>query len=588
MKEMANVIAFIFSLIALIISGCGPHRENGMLTKIESMQEEDPVSALDSLYAIDCNMLSEADRHYYDFLLVKLSDKSYIRHESDSLIMEVLEYESTHQANGRYPEALYYAGRVYSDMGDYPRALSYYQRALDAMEEESELSDLRARVSSQCGLLLTNMNLHSEAIPLVATSLEISRKTNDTLNLINDMQLLAGIYMQMGDYERSQELFRDADKLAGDKYNYHAAKSMMYLALIKHSMHQTDSALFYVRDIVGNVHPLVRGNARAISANIYLEAGMKDSAYMYARELIADEDSLSKEMGYNILFDPKLDDFLPPDSLRTFINDYHRLLNARFNKNNVALAITQQSIYNYDKHQKAKEKAETENSKLRTAIMWLVLTSLVMASVILLVINRNKSRIIRLQQTLSNVKALKLELEKRVASNPGNLHDSPEASGDDMINTRKDVCIGSLNSPKRKELRESLREELMEIYENNQGHIEIAPDILGSDAYRKFKEMADNGDMVNDSSPLWNELERVVLHTSPHFKDNLLLLTSGRVTVAETHTSLLIKCGFRPVDMKIILGKSNGAVISRRDTLGIKVFGKKMETKVINGIVRLL
>ena len=64
-------MALIFSLIALLISGCGPRRENGMLEKIESMQEKEPASAMDSLYAIDCNMLSEADRHYYDFLRVK-------------------------------------------------------------------------------------------------------------------------------------------------------------------------------------------------------------------------------------------------------------------------------------------------------------------------------------------------------------------------------------------------------------------------------------------------------------------------------------------------------------------------------------
>ena len=588
MKKMVNFMALIFSLIALLISGCGPRHENGMLEKIESMQEKEPASAMDSLYAIDCNMLSEADRHYYDFLRVKLSDKSYIRHESDSLIMEVLEYESTHRANGRYPEALYYAGRVYSDMGDFPRALSYYQQALDAMEEDTGLSDLRARISSQYALLLTNMNLHSEAIPLVATSLEISRKTNDTLNLINDMQLLAGIYMQMGDYERSQQLFRDADKLAGDNYSYHEAKSKLYIALIKHYLHQVDSALFYVRDIVGKVHPMVRGNALSIAANIYLDAGMRDSAFMYARELIAEEDTLSKEMGYNILLGPELDDFLPQDSLKIFISNYHSLLNARFNENSVALALTQQSIYNYDKHQKEKEKAEGENRRLRTAVMWLVMISLVLASVILLVRNRNKSRIIRLQQALSNIKALKLELERRDTANTENLRNASGTPDDDKIKPQMDISSGVPESPKRKELRERLREELMEIYEKNQGHIEIATDILGSDIYRRFKETADNGDMVVDSSPLWNELEREVLQTSPHFKNNLLLLTSGKLTVAETHTALLIKCGFRPVDMRIILGKSNGAVISRRNSIGIKVLGHKMETKIINGIVRLL
>ena len=111
--------------------------------------------------------------------------------------MEVVRYETNHRNNGRYPEALYYAGRVNSDLGDYPRALSFYQSALDAITEKDDKDELTATVSSQYGWLLTQMNLYEEAMPYVKTSLNISKEKKDTVNIINDLQLLGCIYLKI-------------------------------------------------------------------------------------------------------------------------------------------------------------------------------------------------------------------------------------------------------------------------------------------------------------------------------------------------------------------------------------------------------
>ena len=61
----------------------------------------------------------------------------------------------------------------------------------------------------------------------------------------------------------------------------------------------------------------------------------------------------------------------------------------------------------------------------------------------------------------------------------------------------------------------------------------------------------------------------------PKFKENLLLLTLGKMTTAELRTALLIKIGIKPSEMIILLGKSNGAIISRRESLCLKVLDKK-------------
>lgn len=87
---------------------------------------------------------------------------------------------------------------------------------------------------------------------------------------------------------------------------------------------------------------------------------------------------------------------------------------------------------------------------------------------------------------------------------------------------------------------------------------------------------------------LWDKLEETVVAASPRFISSLKLLTCDKLTTRERHTALLVKCGFRPVDLTILLALTNGAIISRRQKLADKVFEQKVNVKVIDGIVRLL
>ena len=74
----------------------------------------------------------------------------------------------------------------------------------------------------------------------------------------------------------------------------------------------------------------------------------------------------------------------------------------------------------------------------------------------------------------------------------------------------------------------------------------------------------------------------------PDFKANLRLLTQSRLTSLDLHTALLIKCHFTPTQMSVLLGRSKGTIVSRRETLSLKIFDEKIGTKVIDGIIRLL
>ena len=68
---------------------------------------------------------------YYDLLDLKVNDKMYVRHTSDSLIKRITAFYETYGDRDKLLESYYYMGRVYRDLNDAPEALKYFQKALD-------------------------------------------------------------------------------------------------------------------------------------------------------------------------------------------------------------------------------------------------------------------------------------------------------------------------------------------------------------------------------------------------------------------------------------------------------------------------
>ena len=155
----------VFLLLPLVVSpGCsGSYRDD---PRLRSMGDSlsDPrlpssvaLALLDSLHRIPDSELSEGERHYRDFLTIKASDKGYVKHTSDSLYLTVKDYFSSHHSREMLPEVLYYGGRVYSDMGNYPIAMQYFQEALDCPSDNPESLSLRGFAASQAGRLLSKL-----------------------------------------------------------------------------------------------------------------------------------------------------------------------------------------------------------------------------------------------------------------------------------------------------------------------------------------------------------------------------------------------------------------------------------------------
>lgn len=504
------MIRILFGILAicLLMVGCSEIEHDTRLKEIAEIVSDSPQEALFRLDSIACETLSESDRHYYDFLTIKAKDKAYIDHASDSLILDVICYYDNKSSDPLYAEALYYGGRVYSDLGDVPTALRYFHKALDNIPEDSRSLNLKARILSQTGRLLQSISFYDEAIPYIEKSNDILESVNDTINLVHNLQLLGGTYLRARKYHLAEYNFIRALELSRNLPESFKAKSRLYLADIKYEEGQLDSALNLIRDTPDIVNPIARNRALASMSDIYLAKGILDSAYLYAHKLIKSPDSHNKVIGYQNLLLPELQKFIPLDTIYQYIDEYRGLLENYYDSNQSQLTVNQHNFYNYQLHEREKLSAQKEKE---TFLKWLYIISIVavilVITVLALNINRKKQQL-RLHEALDNISKLKSSL---------NNHTLAESSENSPKDIAKETTTESL--------RNRLRDELLGMYNNNNERVEISSAILQSEAYKELQSYVTTGKIIPLDSQLWGLLESAVIESSPKFKYNLQLLT---------------------------------------------------------------
>ena len=133
---MKNILPLFIVVYLLAVCSC-QHRQSYppqflVADSLASVQPDSAIALLESLKA-ESLQWDKATQMYYSLLTIKAQDKAYISQTSDSLMLSVLHYYEHGGDKRLLPEAYYYMGSTYRDLGDAPRALEYYQKALEVI-----------------------------------------------------------------------------------------------------------------------------------------------------------------------------------------------------------------------------------------------------------------------------------------------------------------------------------------------------------------------------------------------------------------------------------------------------------------------
>jgi len=347
------------------------------------------------------------------------------------------------------------------------------------------------------------------------------------------------------------------------------------------------------------------GSALGYAAKIYLAAGIKDTAFIYARRLAENRKSNNRMSGLWMMVEGDLIAYSPSDSVSGYIAELHKEFEKKLNGNMRDEALLQNTLYNYELHQREREKAEQSKDRMRILIY--VISLIVLLLIILIVWSRyrNKSNLLKLHKALDDLSALQASIATdtgadivgvKTAANEKDV-DIPEGNernGTPENEPKDDVTMSVVVSDIKKErdekeiLVERLRTRLLELRQSVSEKIEVDKEILESVPYAELIFHLRNNDSIPAGDPFWERLEEVVLSVSPDFKKNLILLSGGKIKKLDSNIACLIKCGISPTDITLIVGKTKGTVSYHREVLGIKAFGEKLPVNVVDDIIRAL
>ncbi len=557
--------------------------ESPALNRIASTVSDSPDSALRELEKIDIYDLSEADRHYLELLTVKARDKAYILHTSDSLIKSCLEYYDSNKGNPHYTEALYYGGRVYSDLGDYPTALKYYQAALDETQGDEHSMELRSHILSQTGRLLNSLRMHSQSIPYIRQSLSVDSLLKDIFNLAYDHLMLGDAMQKLGNNDEAEDAYRKAHEWASRISANDAADIQVYLASVKLDKGKVDSALTIIRQIADEVIPDFRNVYLAIASETYHRAGIYDTAYIYASELASSDIPDNKRIGYRMLLTPELKRYIPNDSMGRLLDEYKSTVDSYIDAHEGQQTAIQNSMYNYTLHERGREKAERERNGMSRL---LVLVSAIFAGGLICFLVRmylQKQKMMRMQMVLCWLMELKTTHQLDC--------DCPTAEHD---------CENVESQPRKKDILllpppdnvGSMRRRLLDELKSVNKCLKDTP--VSPQAYFKsgvsdrIQEILKNGRIINYCDSVWDDMERVVLEESGNFKANLMMLSDGKTDQTDYRIALLLRCGLGVSNIAALMGKAKSTVSKRCRQLGKKLFCEELDTKSLVCLLRLL
>lgn len=456
---------YLFAFLVLLLASCS---RDPLLDKMKSIQDigdSNPKQALLMLDSLDIQvrLKSEYIKCKYDLLKIRLNDKAYIKHSSDIVIKNLVKYFEEEGTLLEKQEVDYYAGSVYRDLLDTPRALEFFFKSLEYADKNS---------------------------------------ASDSVMICNTYSNLCDLYFRIQDYNNSEAMARKewdySDKLKLDPVlSYmHVAAALLNQKKKKEAAEMYDSAYYYILSsqkiedyktdlyyLIGNfasVKDIKKATACDSILRKFKRSDMTSSYCLsYADYYILSNKPDSAIKYCNIIMQSKEDStgFAKYDASRKLFEIYRRLGNKDStvhyagihinisNKMDLGkrqqLATTVSNAYQYHLDKVKEEKLNAENllyQHILLIVCIVIVVLLIMAIAVYVHIKRKQIRRVlslsheiefltdKEQQLKDEIACKEQELFAQIEQNKSiiqQLHQSDfEDSAEDIFNTIKQCAVG--------------------------------------------------------------------------------------------------------------------------------------------------
>ena len=542
----------------------GGGRMEAELSHIDSLTEADQSAAIariDSITTESGGGMARSVRMRLALLRAKACNKLLLPLNRDSLLM-LDGYFTDHGTPNERMLAKYIIGCSYLDDNDAPRALECFHEAASMADTTNMDCDWRTlqKVHVQSGLLLYNKDALHDADEEYKLAFKYAIKAKDTLNALLAIEQKTNIYMAEG---KTDSLIKLRKKLYSlymkNGYTENAAMSLGPIVVDLVKMGELDEAKRYLDnyernsglfDSLGNIEK-GREIHYYIKGTYYLEAGKPDSAEYFFRKCASSTTELA-------VIQPAFKGLMRlykqlnlPDSMAKYAELVNVLQDTVYNKDMMQHLQQMQAVYNYDRHVEMAEKESAYFKALGTAV----------ALILLLVIIYMVGYIIRKRK-------LRLREKHKLEQSIGELQNANHG-------------LEAMNESQRKETRQIIDEKTKEIEQLRQEkqnlekqfdcqpkqplfadepivrlldeNLRKAPNSMTSDEYHRLKELFTGFEPLSR----WEKM----------------------MSSNEYQVCLLVKVGFSPKDISILMGLSLSNISNIRKRLFEKMTGRKGSAK---------
>ncbi len=318
-----------------------------------------------------------------------------------------------------------------------------------------------------------------------------------------------------------------------------------------------DSAITVIRPLPPIVDSITVPFCLAVAAEIYKDAGILDTAYMYARQLTRLMVPNNKKTGYKVIFSEELKNYVSRDTLMKLLPEYKQTVEDYLDTHEAEQAIIQNSQYNYRNQVRAKEKAEAESQKLKKIISILVCSLAVfLFSVIIFVLWR------KYRQTKKNSELMEamVIIEK--------LKDKTDQGHQDYLNTQFNDNPDDL-SEEIAQIKQRIIDQIQALKLKNPRSL-VNNRILDSQVYVELKEKVDLRGCIKDSENILKRLQDQIESITPGFSQRLEMLTGWTISPKERNVAYLMKCGFSNSQIASLLARSTSTISAQRNAIAKK------------------
>lgn len=511
------------------------------------------------------NTEPKSTQMYCRLLTLKAKDKSYISYSLDSLILQILYYYEEKNDKEHLPEAYYYAGRAYSNLGDTPEALVYYLKAVELLEESTNYRLLKA-IYSQMGDLFLFQDSYEEAIKAFKKAYYYNTLLKDNRGKIINLCSLGTVFTACGNTDSSlyyyQKAYEQAEISGNAEYTDNVKQLLVSLYI---QLKQFDLAKATLQSII---NPSAQNQTAiySIAANLYHKTEQIDSAKFYYHKLLKQDDVYAQQIAHWGLTEIALKQSNSENALE-HLRQYNEWTDSIRKITDNESIRKMQMLYNYQLKEKENIVLRANKAQQKKQFVYSFLILSLFAISFIAYMQNNRRRKLQLKTQLDKLEQLREEQYQR-----SNLF--IEENKYKIEELEKELLLSNENNKAMKKNLLAQKEQILrmnskiEADQEEQSLAEIA--FHQSDIYSKFHDAANGKGTLNTKD--WELLHFKVDSCYKDFTSRLRAIYP--VSDMEMKVCLLLKINISVTGISLLVGRTKPAIVSIRKKLYEKTYGE--------------